>query len=338
MRKDVRQLKTLGGLLLCVAIFLMLLLIMAADGKTADTPADYPSKPIQFNNSTSPGSGLDIMCRLMSDIVQKEKILNQPMVVVNKPGSSGAVAFGYLLEKKGNPYVILASGTGSIITTPLVENLPYTYKSFTPIANLIFEGVLLVVKTDSSFNTIDDIIAEARKKPKKLIQGGASFTSNESVMGQSIQKLKGVQWNFISFKSDNETMLNVLSGNVDFAFTNPSFMLDFARAGKLRVLLADAPYRYPEFKDVPTVREAGMGEPVVVYRGIMGPPNMPDYAVRKMEAAFKKVMDSDRFKKSLQNSMTPPFWMSSQEYSKFLDEENERCKARLATIDLLKKK
>jgi putative tricarboxylic transport membrane protein len=322
---------------LCAAIF-SLLLIMAADSKAADPSAAYPSRPIEYVTQSAPGSHTDVYCRTISDVIQKEKLLNQPIVIMNKQGSGGAVASGYLFERKGNPYIIQAVTTSSFLLLPLLEKLPYNYKSFTPVANMILDGNVLVVRSDSPFKTANDIIAEAKKRPKELIQGGGSFSSAASMMGRSLQRLKGVQWNFISFAGvEPEALLNVLSGNVHFAFLPPSIVLDHARKGKVRALLTAAPKRFPEFKDVPTMQETGMGEPIVSYRGIVGPPNMPDYAVKKLEAAFKKVMESDRFKKYMGEMMMMPWWLSSDEYSKLLDKSNDQWKELLKEVDLLKK-
>jgi putative tricarboxylic transport membrane protein len=229
-------------------------------------------------------------------------------------------------------------GSSTFISQPLMEKFPYNYKSFTPIVNLAVDGSVLVVRGDSPFKTIDDIISEAKKRPKELMQGGSSFVSLDNWIGQSIQKLKGVQWNFISFKSEPEAMVSVLSGNTHFAVSNPSSIIDYVRTGKMRVLLTCAPNRYPEFKNVPTSKEAGMGEPIVSYRGIVGTPNMPDYAVKKLEVVLKKAWDNDRFQKYMGDMAMQPFWLSSGEYSKLLDKMNDQWKGLLMDLDLLKKK
>jgi putative tricarboxylic transport membrane protein len=337
MRREVMQLRTTCGLLLCVSILLMLLLI-AIDSKAADPSADYPSRPIELVVHSGPGSGADMFGRIISDIVQKEKILSQPIVVVNKVGGGGAIAQGYVFERKGNPHIIHGASSSTFLVTPILEKLPYNYKSFVPIANTVVDGAVLVVRSDSPFKTADDIIAEARKRPKELIQGGASITSSETMMGRSIQKVKGVQWSFISFADGPQALVNVLAGNVHFTFIGPSVVIDHVRAGKLRVLLACAPNRFAQFKDVPTTKEAGMGEPIVSYRGIVGPPNMPDYAVKKLEVALKKVVDSYRFKKYMEDGAMQLAWMSSNEYSKLLDKLNDQWRELLRDVDLLKKK
>jgi putative tricarboxylic transport membrane protein len=334
---DEPQLRPQYFILLCVTI-LQLLFLMTIDGKAADSAANYPSQPIVYVTHSSPGGNSDTISRLVSDVVQKEKILSQPLAVLNKPGSGGGAAMGYVFERRGNPYIILNIFASTFICTTLMEKLPYNIKSFTPIANLIVEGSVLAVRSDSPFKTIDDLIAEARKRPKELIQGGSSFTGSAVMMGRSIQKMKGVQWNFISFKSDTEALLNVLNGTAHFSFTPPDDILDYVRTGKLRVLVSAAPNRYPEYKDTPTMKEAGMGEPILRHCGILGPPNMPDYAVKKLEAAFKKVSDGDRFKKFMRDSLMQPAWMSSVEYGKLLGEENDQWMARLSDLDLLKKK
>jgi putative tricarboxylic transport membrane protein len=338
MNNNEFKLELQKSVFLCVIIFILMFFI-EVDSKAANPSADYPSRPIELVVYREPGSSQDMMCRRISDIIQKEKILNQPIFVVNKAGAGGAVSYGYLFEKKANPHVILLVATSNFLCVPLLEKLPYNYKSFTRIANLAVDGGVLVVRSDSPFKTIDDLINEAKKRPKELIQGGGSLTGYQSLMGQSMQKAKGVQWNFISFQGgDNESILNVLSGNVHFTFANPSQVLDHVQAGKLRVLLTGAPSRYPQFKDIPTVEEKGFGKPVLSYRGIVGPPNMPDYAVKKLEQVFKKVMTTDRFKAFLMDWMTQPFWLSPQEFSKFLDDENDRWSRMLIELNLLKKK
>jgi len=336
-KKNDKPLMSQRVFLLCVASF-SLLVLMVEDSKSADSAAGYPSKPIEYAVHSSPGGNSDRFSRLVSDIVKQEKILSQPLVVLNKPGAGGGAVMGYVFERRGNPYLIMNVPLGNFIGTTLRENVPYSIKSFTPIVNMAIDGSVLVVKSDSPFKTIDDLIAEAKKRPKELIQGGSSFTSSRTLTGKSIQKLKGVQWNFISFKTEAEALINVLSGNVHFAITSPGVVLDHMRAGRLRGLLVDAPERYSQFRDTPTIKEAGMGEPLVIHHGILGSPNMPDYAVKKLEAAFRKVIDSDRFKKFREDEVLQPGWISTAEYTRLLNEEAHRLKTLLRELNLLKKK
>jgi putative tricarboxylic transport membrane protein len=103
-------------------------------------------------------------------------------------------------------------------------------------------------------------------------------------------------------------------------------------------LLTFAPDRYPQFKDAPTTKESDMGEPISSYRGILGPPDMPGYAVKKLEVTFKKAWDNDRFQKYMGDMLMQPYWLSSSEYGKQLDKMNEQWKVTLGEFGLLKKK
>lgn len=319
-------------------IVIVSLLFLTVSSNSVYSADKYPNRPIEFVTHQPPGGSYTQIARLMNKIMEEGKIIDQPLVVVNKTGGGAAKAIGYVFEKKGNPHVTLAVGSNSFLATPLREDVPYTYKSFTPICNLIADGSVLVVRSDSPFKTIDDLIAEARKRPKQLNQSGSSFVSNESLMGKSIQKVKGVQWDYISFKGDGEATLAVLGGHADFQFVNPSDIVQHVKAGKLRVLLTGAPHRYEEFKDVPTIKEAGLGDPIILYRGIAGPPDMPDYTVKKLQDVFKKVSENPQFKKHLDTALMQPFYLSSKDYSKFLDEEYVRFKGWLGELGLLKKK
>ena len=141
MKRDDRRLQPVFVMLACAAIF-SLLLLMAAEGKAADPSADYPSRPITYVTHASIGGSMHIFGQLISDIIQKEKILTQPIVVVNKTGSGGGIACGYTYEKKGNPYVFMGVSSATFLTLPLLENVPYTSRSFVPIANMATEGAV----------------------------------------------------------------------------------------------------------------------------------------------------------------------------------------------------
>lgn len=321
-----------------LSVVVLSLLLTEGGGNAADPSANYPSKPIEYVVYSAPGGGNAIFAQVVSDIVKNEKILSQPIVVVHKTGAGGGIAMAYVFERNSNPHIVFAVPSCAFIMTTLIEKLPYTlHKSFTPIVNMSADGNVLVVRSDSPFKTAEDIVAEAKKRPNELIQGGSSFTAPATMMGQYIQKRKGVKWKFISFKNEAEALLNILGGTVQFAFVTPELPLDYVRTGKMRVLLAGALNRYSQYRDVPTVKEAGMGEPLLIYRGIMGPPNMPDYAVKKLEAVFKKVANSDRFKKYGEDSMMQPAWMSSDEYRNHLMKEQAGWTERLSELGLLKK-
>jgi putative tricarboxylic transport membrane protein len=289
----------------------------------AGDASKYPWKPIEWLTHSAPGSPGNILGLLIIQINQEEKIFSQPVFLTQKAGSGMANAFSYMYEKKGEDHLWASVPSALVLGTPLTIKVPYSYKDFTPIANLATDGSVLVVSSKSPYKTIEDFVNEARKRPNQLSQAVSSLTSNEAMMGRIIQKNKAIRWKLVSFKGEAEAASNVLGGNVDCTFLNPTSVIDHVRAGNLRVLLSGSAERYKDFPDVPTIKEAGLGEPSMTYRGIMGPSNMPEYAVKVLEAGARKILDSPRFQKYLEQSMMQQAWMSAAEYGKFLTKEQE---------------
>jgi putative tricarboxylic transport membrane protein len=172
MYRDNKQLRPRRFMLFYSAIFPLLFLV-ATDVKAANPTADYPSRPITYVNHSSPGANSDIFSRLVSDIVQSEKMLSQPLFVLNRPGGNGGIAMEYLFQRKGNPHIILNVSSSVFISTTILEKLPFNITSFTPLVTMAADGGVVVVRNDSPFKTFDDIIAEARKRPKELVQNPA---------------------------------------------------------------------------------------------------------------------------------------------------------------------
>jgi putative tricarboxylic transport membrane protein len=298
---------------------------------------DYPTRPIELVTHTQPGGPNNIIGHLIIEVVQKEKILPQPLFLTLKPGSGMASGFSYLFEKKGEDHLLAITSNGLILGTPLRVKLPYTYKSFTPIANLCVDGSVMVVSAKGSLKTINDILTTAAKNPNKLVMGGSSITSNEAMMGRVMQKIKGVQWKFVSFAGEMEAATNVMGGNIHFAFLNPSSVIEHVRAGNLRVVLAASPKRYKAFPDVPTIEEAGLGKPQISYRALIGPPGMPSQAVTTLEAAAKKIVDSAQFKKYMEQSMMQEQFMPAKQLAAFWDEDEKFVRQQLIEGGMLNK-
>lgn len=299
--------------------------------------ADYPNKPIEFVSQTA-GASMDILVRVLINVIQENKILPQPIAVNNKGGAGGANQMVYVLGKKANPYVFFGTSTNLLLGTPMLEKLPYSHADFTPIAVLSYDGSVVYVRADSPFKTIQDLVAEARKRPKGLTMATSSVSSGESMTGRALQKNLGIEWNIVYFSGDAEVTTNVLGGNIDFAIGNPNSVIEHIRAGKIRALMANAPKRYANsyLKDVPTIVELGFGEAYVARRALLGPANMPEYAVKKLEDAFYKATQSPQWAKFLEDNLQTSEWMGSEAFGKWLDAEAPKHRQRLLDAGLLK--
>ncbi len=297
--------------------------------------AGFPEKPIQLIVHASAGGGSDIFARTLAAANDKEKFFPQPIVVENKPGGSGAIAFAYVTGKKGDPYFLLTAVT-SFITTPLVRKAPYGLKDFTPIANFAFDEYMLMVKADSKFKSMKDVVDFAKANPKKLTVGGTQLGSSDSVCSYLIEKAAGIQLNYVVFNSGGEVNAALLGGHIDLAVSNPGEALELAKANKIRNLGVFSEKRLEGAPDVPTLKEQGLDALYVQNRGLVAPAGIPAEARKALEAGLQKYTQSATFKKYVADNMLSVAWMDGPAFGAWLEKEHGRYQTVLKDMGLLK--
>jgi putative tricarboxylic transport membrane protein len=278
-----------------------------------------PTRPIEFVVHGGPGSGNDVFARALISVIDQEKLAPVRMQVANKVGGGSTAASAYVVSKRGDPHVI-ACWTNVWITDTLVQEAATNrVKDMTPIARLVVEPALVVVKADSPLKSLAEFIQAAKEKPGALKQSGGSITSRENIVRQLLMKLTGTRWAFISFPSGGERIAALLGGHVDMMIVDPSEAFEQVRAGKLRPLAQVSEKRLPGFPDIPTIKEAGFAIPnVPQMRGIAGPPAMPADAAAYYEELFRKTTQSPIWQKFLTESQLDGEFVRSAELGKFL--------------------
>src|SRR5262249_37108960 len=163
-----------------------------------------PSRPIDLISPTGAGGGSDLVARMVADIVAREKLLPQPMVVQNKPGGGGAVGLTYAAGRKGDPYTILLTGT-ALISVPVPTGLDVGLDKFQPLAAIGFDLNSIAVREESPFRTLKDFLDAARAKPGAVNVGITFPGGSAHQMIYRLEKLAGVRINTVSFKSGTDT-------------------------------------------------------------------------------------------------------------------------------------
>jgi len=269
--------------ILAVAVLLLL---------PSPSPAQkFLTKPIEFVVQSAAGGGSDIMARTMQAILEKEKILTHPMAVVNRAGGSGAIAFAYVNGKKGDPHVWLTATT-SFLQTPLTAKSKFNYKDFTPLANLAYDDFLIVVRADSPYKNMKDLVAAAKKRPGELRYGGSSAPGADSIIAFLIEKETGAKFNYIPFKSGGEVMVALLGGHLDVVSANPCEALAQMEAKKVAVLGANSEKRLEGAPDIPTLKEQGINAVFRQLRSIAAPKDIPKEALEYYEGILKKLSEN----------------------------------------------
>jgi putative tricarboxylic transport membrane protein len=271
--------RSMGSMSLLAGAFLLL----------ADVQAQpFPAKPIEVVAHTNPGGGADLFARYVVEIINREKLLPQPMAVVNKAGGAHAVAANYVAARRGDPYTVLTIAHSSFLIVPLVSGLDVGLDKFVPLALYGFDSHTVTVRADSPYKSVKDLIETARKAPKSVIVGIGTMGGTAHMLGHLLEKNTGARFNFIGLKGGGEAVLGVLGGHYQLCFENVSEIMDHVKAKKLRLLAIAAEKRLPQLPDVPTVKEEGVPLTAGLGRGFLAPAGISKEAHAILEAAFEK--------------------------------------------------
>ncbi len=272
---------------LIASIFLAVAVGIPSTGGTQD----YPKEPITFIVPWGPGGASDLAARAIAKYIPG--YLGQQLVIVNKPGAGGAVGMESLVRSKPDGYTMFMATIGSNTLTPaFTPKIPFKYDEITFICRTQVNPAALVVKADAPWKTLKDLVAEIQKKPEDFIRGTSGIGSMQNVGGIRFLKAIGVDPQkviMVPFNSGSEIVVALLGDNIHFTYTNLIEPIAQLRAKKLRAL-AILPNRLAEFPDVPTFAEMGYsGIDVLGWRGVAGPPGLPEAIVKKWVQAMEKV-------------------------------------------------
>lgn len=259
-----------------------------------------PARPVEIVTHTGPGGGGDVAARFIVAVLEKEKLLPVRAVVVNKPGGGGAVAAAYLAERSGDTHTI-AFFTSLWVAGPLTSRESRVqFHDLTPIARLILDPLVLLVKADSPYKSLGDFIEAAKKAPGQLRQVGGSMESRDNLLRLLLQRASGASWIYIPFPGGGERVAAVLGGHANFYIADAQEVREYLRSGSLRPLAQMGERRMPALPDVPTVQEAGFKVPTVrSMRGVVGPPAIPREVVEYWENVLERMTGTNMWRQYL---------------------------------------
>ena len=281
-----------------------------------------PSRPIEIVVHSAPGGGSDVFARAVVEMVEKEKLLPQPMRVVNKTARAGLEAMAYLVEKKGDDHTI-GIFTNTWIATPLTsKDAKYTTKDLSPIVRLVLEPTIAVVKADSPYKTMNDFVEAAKKDPGSLKQAGGSVTAIESLTGLLIQSATGAKWTFVSTPAVKDRISNLLAGNVQIIIPQPQDVNEHIVAGRVRPIAALTEKRLTVLPNVPTIKEQGINIPIIANaRGVVAPPGISKDVVEYWEDFFARLIRTASWKQYLEQNQVEDVFLKGAALAPFLDEQ-----------------
>ena len=290
-------------------------IVLAAPAAPAQT---FPSRPIEFVVHTSAGGGTDIVARVVAEILTREKVVNQPINVMNRPGGAGAIAYTYFKGKRGDPHTIMTVASMTLLVQTTRPDMAMGLDHFTPIAFLAQDPQAVMVAADSPYKTFKDLVEAGKREPNALAASVASPGGTARMLLWLIERETGARYKMVSFKSGADAILPVMGGHTQFTTENISEGHGAVEGKKLRVLAVSSVQRLAAAPDAPTLKELGYDIHIGTGRGFAMPADVPKEAAARMEANLQRVYNSAAWKEHAERSLYENIWMGSAEYTKHL--------------------
>ena len=331
MKKNVIGLRVFQMALVGLLIVLMFAVFVQAAAEWK------PSKPIQFIVPYAPGGGSDVLARSIENVIKGEKLCPSPLIVVNQAGGSGTIGMTTVAQAPGNTHMLMTFISGQV-TAPLIAGKGIaTFHDLTLICGLALDEQLIVVKADSPFKTIQEVVAAAKQRPGAVTIAGTGTGQEDQMCNRLFERAADIKLRYVPFNSGGECITALLGGHVDMIWANPGEFMPQWDAKMVRLLAVAKESRIAEFADCPTFKERGYNVVFKFFRGIAAPANLPPETVAFYENMMKRMSDSSGWKeKYLKQYMLSPAWMGSKEFTQMVTQSEQLFKDILKDLGLLK--
>lgn len=256
--------------------------------------AAYPSKPIELVVPYPAGGGTDVLGRAFA--LAAVKHLPQSIVVMNKPGASGAIGWADVINGKPDGYKMVLLAT-DLMTQPNMGFTKITYEDFTPIARLNYDPAAITVRADAPWSTVEEFVAAARKGDFKIGNGGNGSTWH--LAAAAVEDKTGAKFNHIPYAGANPAILALLGGHLDAITVSAAETYAYVAGGKLKTLAVMSDQRIKGFEQVPTLKERGMDISIGTWRGLAVNKATPPDVVAALRAATAKTVQEQSLRDAL---------------------------------------
>ncbi len=295
---------------------------------------DYPDRPVSLMVAYSPGGATDFQARIVTMVAAKKEYLGQPIVIINKAGAGGRVGWNQFATKaKKNGYELGAYNVPHFIAQSIKFKTKYTIDNLEPIANWGIDPAVLIVNKDSPFNSVDDLVAFAKKNPGKITVSGGGLFIGHHIAFLQIQKATGAKLTYIPHKGGAPALKSVLGGQVMAGVNNLSDA--YRSRDELKILaIADLKRNKKFLPDVPTFKELGynVDDSSVNFRGIMVPKGTPPKIIDFLADRVVKMFNNKRVIKRMNSSGSPIRVMSRDQVLKMWKDREVFLKELLAGL------
>ncbi len=261
---------------------------------------DYPSKPIKLVVPFPPAGGTDILARVVAQKIAENN--KWTVVVDNKPGAGGNIGVDAVAKSPPDGYTLVMGQTSNLAISPsLYKGLPYDpMKDLAPVALVGSGPVALVVKADSPYKTLADLVDAAKAKPATISMASPGNGTVAHLSGVRLMNTTGAKFVHVPYKGAGGAIPDVLGGSVDFFISSVPTLQAQVAGGKMRALAVSSAKRSPVFPTVPTVAESYKGFDAVTWFGILAPAGTPKSVIDKLNAEINKALKDPKVRAAIE--------------------------------------
>jgi tripartite-type tricarboxylate transporter receptor subunit TctC len=294
---------------------------------------DFPDKgPLEVTVLFPAGSSADVTARVLADGMSQH--LGQRVLVVNRPGAGGAIGYKHVASQKADGYSLVWN-SNSISTTYHSGQLAFDYKAFDAVARVLSESVVIAVRADAKWKDLNDLIGEAKARPKAVSVGHSGIGSHTHISLVALFSAAGVEVNEVPFGAA-QVVPSLLGGHVDAVVQFPGALAAPLKQGQARLLATLTQARDPAWPDVATAREQGFDAALDAWRGIAVPRGTPREAIAKLEGAIRKTVESPEFAAQAAKLGVRPAFLPAAGFSELISQEDASLSRLLQQIGLKK--
>ncbi len=306
-----------------------------------------PTKSVEFVVPAGAGGGADQMARLIQSVVAKYKLMDQPLIVVNKGGGAGAEGFLDIKGSAKDPHKIIIT-LSNLFTTPLATGVPFNWKELTPVQMMALDQFVLWVNSETPYKTAKEYTDAVKAAGTgKMKMGGTGSKQEDQIITVAIEKQSGAKFIYIPYKGGGEVAVQLVGKHVDSTVNNPIEAVEQWRAGLLRALCVfdDVPMPYKakvtkdkSWGDIPTCKSQGMDVDYQMLRGIFMAPGVSKEQIDYYVVLMKKVRETQEWKEFMEKGAFDQKSMNGEEFKSWLTKEETRHQSLMAEAGFLAKK
>jgi tripartite-type tricarboxylate transporter receptor subunit TctC len=269
---------------------LFALIAVASIAHAADTPQEFPAKPIRIVSPFAAGGNTDTLSRYLAPKLIER--LGQPVIVENRPGAGGMTGNNYVAKSPPDGYTLLFMSGAYTAHSATVKNLPYDpLRDFEGVSMVITYPFVVIVKAESPLRTIADLIGTAKKNPGKLNYGSVGVGSVFHLAAELFNVMAGTDLTHVPYKGGAEPLTELIGGRLDVIFNTLTGSIPHIKSGRVRALAVGSLERSAQLPDVPTVAQTLPGYEVTSFAGVVAPRGTPRPVIDRLNRELRVVLD-----------------------------------------------